>query len=49
MPLNVQGQLKCVDHKTCLQLMNETGQRPERQIATLGLVPRQRADIEKNK
>ena len=38
MPLNVQGQLTCVDHKTCLQLIYETGQRPEKQIATLGLV-----------
>ena len=44
MPLKVQGQLKCVDQKACLQLICETGQRCERQIVTLGLVPRQRTE-----
>ena len=39
MPLNAQGQLKCVDQEACLQLIFETGQRPERQITTFGLVP----------
>ena len=33
-----------MDQKACLQLIYETGQRPERQIATLGLVPRQTAE-----
>ena len=44
MPLEAQGQLKCVDQKTCLQLIYETEQRPETQIPTLGLVPRQTAE-----
>ena len=42
-PRKVQGQLKCVE-EACLQLIKETGQRPERQIATLGLEPRQRVE-----
>ena len=33
MPLNVQGQLTCVDQRTCIQLMYEAAQRPGRQIA----------------
>ena len=44
MPLNVQGQLKDVDQKACLQLIYESGQRPENQITTLGLVPRQKVE-----
>ena len=40
-PLKVQGQLKGVDQEVCLQLICKTGQRPENQITTLGLVPRQ--------
>ena len=39
-PLNVQGQLKDVDQEVHLQLIYESGQRPENQITTLGLVPR---------
>ena len=41
-PLKMQGQLKGVDQEACLQLIYETGQRPESQITTLGLVPRQK-------
>ena len=41
-PLNVHGQLKAVDQEVCLLLISETGQRPENQITTLGLVPRQK-------
>ena len=44
MSLKVQGQLKGVDWEVCLQLTNETGQRPENQITTLGLVPRRRVE-----
>ena len=40
-PLKVQGQLKGVDQEVCLQLIYETGQRPENQITALGLVSRQ--------
>ena len=43
-PLKVQGQLKGVDQEACLQLIYETGQRPENQITTLGLVPRQKVE-----
>ena len=43
-PLKVQGQLKGVDRAVCLQLTFETGQRPENQSTTLGLVPRQKVD-----
>ena len=32
-----------MDQEACLQLIYETGQRPESQITTLGLVPRQKA------
>ena len=39
-PPIVQGQLRCVDQEACVQLTNENGQRPERQIATLGLASR---------
>ena len=38
----VQGQLTYVDQEARLQLVYETGQRPEERIATLGLVPRDR-------
>ena len=41
MPLKVQWQLKGVDQEVYLLLIYETGQRPENQIATLGLVLRQ--------
>ena len=44
MPLKVQGQLKCVDQEACLQLIHEAGQRPQRQITHLGLVPRKSAE-----
>ena len=47
MPLNVQGQLKDVDQEVCLHLIYETGQRPENQISTLGLVPRQKVESRK--
>ena len=40
-PLKVQWQLKGVDQEVYLLLIYETGQRPENQIATLGLVLRQ--------
>ena len=43
-PLKVQGQLEGVDQEACLQLIYETGQRPENQITTLGLVPRQKVE-----
>ena len=42
-PLNV-GQLKDVDQEAYLQLIYESGQRPENQITTLGLVPRQKVE-----
>ena len=42
--LQVQQQLKGVDQEACLQLIYETGQRPESQITTLGLVPRQKVE-----
>ena len=44
-PLKVQGQLKGVDQKTCIQLICETGQCPGRQIATLELVPGKRTEM----
>ena len=44
MPLKVQGQLKGVDRDICLQLIYETGQRPESQITNLGLVPKQKVE-----
>ena len=44
MPLKVQGQLKGVGQEVCLQLIYETGQRPENQITTLGLTPRQKVE-----
>ena len=37
MPLKVQGQLKGVDQEVYLQLIYESGQRPENQITALGL------------
>ena len=37
-------QLKCVDQEVCLQFIFKTGQRPESQITTLGIVPRQRVE-----
>ena len=40
MPLKVQAQLNGVDQEVCLQLIYKTGQRPENQISTLGLVRR---------
>ena len=45
MPLNAQGQLKCVDQKIYLQMTHKTEQRPEGQIATFGFLPRQRAEL----
>ena len=44
MPLKVQEQLKGVDREVRLQLIYETGQRPENQITTLGLVPKQKVE-----
>ena len=43
-PLKVQRQLNGVDQEACLQLIYETGHRPESQITTLGLVPRQKVE-----
>ena len=43
-PLNVQGRVKDADQEVYLQLIHESGQRPENQIATLGLVPRQKVE-----
>ena len=43
-PLNVQGQLKDVDQEACLQLIYESGQRPENQITVLGLASRQNVE-----
>ena len=43
-PLNVQEQLKDVDQEVCLQLIYETGQRPENQITTLGVVSREKVE-----
>ena len=40
----VQGQLKGVDQEACLQLIYESGQRPENQITALGLVSRQKVE-----
>ena len=44
-PTNAQGQLKCVDQKSYLQVTCKTGQRPEGQMATLELLPRHRAEL----
>ena len=44
MPLKVQGHLKGVDQEVGLQLIYETGQRPENQITNFGLVPRQKVE-----
>ena len=44
MPLKAQGRLKGVDQEVYLQLIYETGQRPENQITTLGLVSRQKVE-----
>ena len=44
MPLKAQGQLKGVDQEVCLQLIYESGQRPENQITALGLVSRQKVE-----
>ena len=41
----VQGQLKSVDPEVCLQLIDASGQPPENQMTTLGLVPRQKSGI----
>ena len=38
------GQLKGVDQEVCLQLIYESGQRPENQITALGLVSRQKVE-----
>ena len=43
-PLKVQRQLNGVDQEACLQLIPGTGQRPESQITTLRLVPRQKVE-----
>ena len=43
-PLKVQRQLNGVDQEACLQLIPGTGHRPESQISTLGLVPRQKVE-----
>ena len=43
-PLKVQGQVKGVDQEACLQLIYESGQRPENQITALGLVSRQKVE-----
>ena len=40
----MQGQLKGVDRGACLQLIYEIGQRLENQIATLGLVSREKVE-----
>ena len=43
-PRKVQGQLEGVDQEVCLQLIYESGQRPEDQITALGLVSRQEVE-----
>ena len=43
-PLKVQEQLKGVDQEACFQLIYESGQRPENQVAALGLVSRQKVE-----
>ena len=43
-PLKVHGQLNGVDQESSLQLSYETGQRPENQISTLGLVLRKKVE-----
>ena len=40
----MQEQLKGVDQEACLQLIYESGQRPENQITALGLVSRQKVE-----
>ena len=40
----MQGQLKDVEQEVYLQLIYESGPRPENQITTLGLVPRQKVE-----
>ena len=42
--LKVQEHLKGVDQEVSLQLIYETGQRPENQITNLGLVPRKKVE-----
>ena len=44
MPLKVQGHLKVVDQEDGLQLIYETGQRPQNQITNFGLAPRQKVE-----
>ena len=44
-PTNAQGQLKCVDQKSSLQMTYKTGQRLDGQTATVVLLPRQRAEL----
>ena len=44
-PLKVQGQVKGVDQEVYLQLIYEIGQRPENQVAALGLVSRTESGI----
>ena len=43
-PLKVQWQLKGVDQEACLQLIYESGQRPENQVTAFGLVSRQKVE-----
>ena len=43
-PLKVQGQLKGVDQEACLQLIYESGQRPENKITALGLASRHKVE-----
>ena len=43
-PPKVQEQLTGVDQEACLQLIYDTGQRPESPITTLGLVSRQKVE-----
>ena len=44
MPPKVQGQLKGVEQEACLQLIYESGQRPENHVVALGLVSRQKVE-----
>ena len=44
-PLKVQGQLKGVDQEVYLQLIYESGQRPENQVPALGLVSRHKVEL----
>ena len=43
-PLKMQEQLKGMVRDICLQLIYETGERPESQITNLGLVPKQKVE-----